>query len=403
MSVDIRQPTTPEELRAAMEAAESAFGATVDDDDWERESKVLPLERTLAAYDGDRPVGLAGAYPFDLSIPGGSLPCAGVTWVGVLQSHRRRGILRDFMRRQLEDARGWGEPLAALWASESLIYGRFGYGLAVPSLSMKADRLRFALRDDTGPHGSVRLVTGDEAYELFPPVYERIRATRAGMLSRSEQWWRAHKLADPESWRRGASQRFYAALELDGEVAGYALYRVKGEWEDGMPKGEVRVVEALATSTRAELELWRFLFSIDLTTRVDGFQIDPACSLPLNVRDPRSLGLRWSDGLWVRLVDVDAALRARSYADGEPVVLEVSDEFCPWNAGRYRVGEGAGRVRTKPDLALDVADLACLYLGAFDVTWLVHAGRARELRDGAARRASRLFRTDLPPYTPEEF
>ena len=128
MSVDIRQPTTPEDLRAAMEAAESAFGATVGDDDWERESKVLPLQRSLAAYDDDRPVGFAGAYQFDLSIPGGSLPCAGVTWVGVLQSHRRRGILRDFMRRQLDDARGWGEPIAALWASESLIYGRFGYG-----------------------------------------------------------------------------------------------------------------------------------------------------------------------------------------------------------------------------------------------------------------------------------
>ena len=162
-----------------------------------------------------------------------------------------------------------------------------------------------------------------------------------------------------------------------------------------MPKGEVRVVEALATSTRAELELWRFLFGIDLTTRVHGYDIDPACSLPLNVRDPRSLGLRWTDGLWLRLVDVDAALRARSYADGEPVVLDVRDEFCPWNAGRYRVGEGAGRTEDEPDLALDVADLACLYLGAFDATWLVHAGRARELRERASRRASQLFRTDL--------
>jgi predicted acetyltransferase len=125
-TVEIRQPETPEELRAAMAVAESAFGAAFTDEDWERERKALPLQRALAAYDGDRPVGLAGAYEFSLSVPGGELPCAGVTWVGVLQSHRRRGILRDFMRRQLDDVRDRAEPLAALWASEAGIYGRFG-------------------------------------------------------------------------------------------------------------------------------------------------------------------------------------------------------------------------------------------------------------------------------------
>ena len=402
MGIEIRPPAE-EELRAAMEAAENAFGATVDDEEWARESQSLPVARALAAFDGGRPVALAGAYQFDLTIPGGQLPCAGVTWVGVLPSHRRRGILRDFMRRQLDDARSRGEPIAALWASESLIYGRFGYGLAVPALTMKADRSRFALRDDSGPDGSVRLVTVDEAYELFPPVYDRVRDARAGMLTRSEHWWKQHRLADPESWRRGSSHKFYAALELDGGVEGYALYRIKSEWEDGMSRGEVRVVEAFATSARAERELWRFLFNIDLTIRVDSHYVDPATSLLLNVRDPRALGLRLTDGLWLRFVDLDAALRARSYVAADPLVLEVSDAFCPWNASRYRVGEGAGRTEDEPDLALDVADLASVYLGGFDVNRLVHSGRAVELRDGAAERASLLFRTDLPPYCPEEF
>jgi len=402
MGIEIRPPAE-EELRAAMEAAENAFGATVDDEEWARESQSLPVARALAAFDGGRPVALAGAYQFDLTIPGGQVPCAGVTWVGVLPSHRRRGILRDFMRRQLDDARSRGEPIAALWASESLIYGRFGYGLAVPALTMKADRSRFALRDDSGPDGSVRLVTVDEAYELFPPVYDRVRDARAGMLTRSEHWWKQHRLADPESWRRGSSHKFYAALELDGGVEGYALYRIKSEWEDGMSRGEVRVVEAFATSARAERELWRFLFNIDLTIRVDSHYVDPATSLLLNVRDPRALGLRLTDGLWLRFVDLDAALRARSYAAADPLVLEVSDAFCPWNAGRYRVGEGAGRTEDEPDLALDVADLASVYLGGFDVNRLVHSGRAVELRDGAAETASLLFRTDLPPYCPEEF
>ena len=404
MTVEVRPPRTPEELRAAMETTQSAFGETMDDETWERESKSLSRERALAAYDNGRAVGLAGAYEFELTVPGGELPCAGVTWVGVLPSHRRRGVLRDFMRRQLNDAHGWGEPIAALWASESPIYGRFGYGVAVPTLIMSADRARFALRDDAGPEGLVRLVTADEAYELFPPVYERVRTSRAGLLSRTEHWWKQHKLADPESWRRGASHKFYAAVELGGEVAAYALYRVKSDWgEDGMPRGEVHVVEAFATSARSERELWRFLFGIDLVTRVKAFYLDPASALLLNARDPRALGLSWTDGLWLRLVDVDAALRARSYGEGEPVVVEVTDDLCSWNAGRYRLGEGAGRTEDEPDLALDVADLASTYLGGYDFHRLVHAGRARELRDGAAGAASRLVRTDLPPYTPEEF
>ena len=342
MAVEIRAPAE-DELRAAMVAAEGAFGGELEDEDWERERVRLSAARALAAFDGGTAVGLAGAYAFELTVPGGRLPCAGVTWVGVLPSHRRRGILRDFMRRQLDDVNGWGEQIAALWASESAIYGRFGYGLAAPGLRAKSDRARFELRDDEGPQGSVRLVDLETACGLFPPVYERLRTTRAGMLTRSEHWWREHTLADPKSWRRGASQKFYVAVDLDGAVEGYALYRVKGEWEEGMPKGEVRVVEAFATSARAERELWRFLHGIDLTVRV---------------------------------------------------ILQ---------AARYRVGEGAGRTDDEADLALDVADLASAYLGAFDFHRLVHAGRAEERSAGAAEAATLLFRTDLPPYCPEVF
>lgn len=402
MAIEIRAPAL-DELRAAMDAAETAFAGEVTDEDWEREQKILPPSRALAAYDDGRPVGLAAAYQFDLSIPGGELPCAGVTWVGVLPSHRRRGILRDFMRRQLQDVRSWGEPIAALWASESSIYGRFGYGIAGPGVQAMSDSRRFALRREPSPEISVRMVDADEAYEIFPPVYDRLRAERAGMLSRSETWWRDLRLADPESWRRGASRRFYAVFERGGEAEGYAAYRMKGEWEEGFPNGEVRVVEALALTTDAELAIWRFLHAVDLTVKVDARLFDPGSRLVLNVRDPRALGLRFNDALWLRLVDVDAALRARSYKSGDPVVVEVTDELCPWNAGRYRLGPDAGRTDDTADLALDVADLASLYLGAWDVHRLVHSGLAEERADGAAAAATRLLRTDLPPYCPEVF
>jgi predicted acetyltransferase len=402
MTIEIRPPAE-HELRAAMEAAEAAFGEEVEDDAWEREQKILPASRALAAYDGDRPVGLAAAYAFDLSIPGGQLPCAGVTWVGVLPSHRRRGILRDFMRRQLDDVRSWGEPIAALWASEASIYGRFGYGPAAPGIAAKSNPARFSLKGEQPSSTTVRLTDAEEAFRLFPPVYEAVRSQRAGMLSRSETWWKELRLADPKEWRRGASQKFYAVAEVDGTAEGYATYRVKNEWKDGFPKGEVRVVEVFATSTSVERELWRFLHGIDLTVKVDVFSLDPASMLFLNVRDPRALGLRLGDALWLRLVDLDAALKARSYKPGQSIVLEVTDELCPWNAGRYRVGDDAGRTEDTADLALDVADLATAYLGAFDFHQLVHAGRAEERSEGAAEAATLLFRTELPPYCPEVF
>ncbi len=398
------RPPAPEELRAAMTAAAIAFGnGTVEDDEWERESKALPVARALAAFDGGKPVALAGAYAFDLSIPGGQLPCAGVTWVGVLPTHRRRGILRALVRRQLDDVRAWGEPVAALWASESAIYGRFGYGQAAGNMHMKSDKARFALSDELGADASVRLVDADEALRLFPPVYERERSRRPGMLSRDERWWKEHRLADPESWREGASKKFYAAVELDGEVEGYAYYRIKEEWQDGLARGEVRVVEAIAVTPGALRALWRFLHDLDLTTRVEAYYFDPGSALPLLVRDPRALGLRSGDGLWLRLVDVGAALEARSYRAGDPVVLEVRDELCPWNAGRYRVGEGAGATDDEPDLELDVAELAAAYLGGVDFHRLFQAGLVEERSEGAVERASVLFRTDSIPYCPEVF
>ncbi|NUT56943.1 MAG: GNAT family N-acetyltransferase [Thermoleophilia bacterium] len=284
MTVEIRAPRE-DELRAAMEAAEAAFGSEVADHDWEREQKILPPSRALAAYDGARPVGLAAAYAFDLSIPGGQLPCAGVTWVGVLPTHRRRGILRDFMRRQLADVHGWGEPIAALWASEASIYGRFGYGMAAPGVVAKSNPARFRLRDASTSRVRVRLTDAEEAFLLFPPVYDRVRSRRAGMLSRSETWWKELRLADPKEWRRGASQKFYAVAEVDGVAEGYVTYRVKDEWEDGFGKGEVRVIDLFATSPAVELELWRFLHGIDLVAKVDVFSLDPASALVLGVCD----------------------------------------------------------------------------------------------------------------------
>lgn len=401
MSLAYRTPAE-EELRAALTATYTAFGEEMKDEDFERDRTLMPLDRVLAAWDAEAPVGLTASWSFELTVPGGLAPAAGVTWVGVLPSHRRRGVLTELMHRQLRDVHARGEPLAILWASEAPIYGRFGYGVAAPETAIDAERDAFRLRDDPGPRGAVRLVDFETAASVFPGIYESRRKERPGLVSRSETWWRHAMLADPESWRDGAGPKYHALLELDGEPAGYALYRIKSKWEEGRPRGELRITEVFATSLDATRELWRFLFGIDLIERVKHSRLDPSWALFLMVTDPRSLHVSIAEGLWLRVVDVEGALRARSYG-GDGIVLEVEDALLEHNRGRWLVGAEPGRTDRDPDVALDVSDLAAAYLGAFSFERLAAAGRARELRPGGLARATALFATPVPPWCPEGF
>lgn len=401
MRIEIRNPAEAE-LRKAMKAAEAAFGDEQKEEDLDRHEKVMRPDRFLVAYDGAIPVGTTASVPFELTVPGGRLAAGGVTWVGVVPSHRRRGILTQMMKRQLQDLHERGEPLAILWASEAAIYGRFGYGISAPTVQLDADRSRFSLRDDPGPQGAVRLIDREEAAKLLPPIYDAVRRQVPGYTSREDLLWDLYRLADPEHWRRGGGPKFFAVLEFDGEPVGYTLYRIKSDWEEGFSKSHVRVLETCATSAVAERELWRFLFGIDLVVRIQG-RHDPGSPLFLMVVDPRSLMLRVSEGLWLRVIDLESALTGRTYAADDSVVLEVRDELCPWNAGRWKMGSDVGRTDDDAELELDIADLATAYLGAFDFERLAAAQRVRELKPGALRRATDLFRTPRPPYCPEDF
>jgi predicted acetyltransferase len=401
VGIEIQNPAE-DELRKAMKAAEAAFGDEQKEEDLDRHEKVMRPDRFLVAYDGAIPVGTTASVPFELTVPGGQLAAGGVTWVGVVPSHRRRGILTQMMKRQLQELHERGEPLAILWASEAAIYGRFGYGISAPTVQLDADRSRFSLRDDPGPQGAVRLIDREEAAKVLPPIYDAVRRQVPGFTSRDELLWDLYRLADPEHWRRGGGPKFYAVLELDGEPVGYTLYRIKSDWEEGFAKSQVRVLETCATSAVAERELWRFLFGIDLVVRIQG-RHDPGSPLFLMVVDPRSLMLRVSEGLWLRVIDLEAALNGRTYAADDTVVVEVRDELCPWNAGRWRMGSDVGRTDDDAELEIDIADLASAYLGAFDFEPLAAAQRVRELKPGALERATNLFRTSRPPYCPEDF
>lgn len=404
VSLEYRSPSA-DELADVLGATHTAFGEELRDDDLERQRAVMPVDRVLAAWDDGKPVGVTASWPFaGITVPGGrSVPAAGVTWVGVLPSHRRQGILTELMRRQLDDVHERGEPLAILWASEAPIYGRFGYGITIPETSMDAERGAFALRDDPGPRGTVRLIDADEAFERFPPIHERVGAERTGFIRREGDWWKLFLLADPEHWREGSSPKYYAYLELDGEPAGYALYRLKSKWEEGTPRGELQVLQAVATSPVATAELWRYLFGIDLVGRVKVYRLDPSWSLMLMVEDARRLHISIAEGLWLRIVDLEAALRARDLNAGESAVLEVSDAAYERNAGRWRVGDEIRRADEDADVALDIRDLASVYMGTFTFEQLALAGRARELREGGLARATALFATPVPPWCVDGF
>jgi len=398
---------TQETVRAFMAPAMAAWGEELTDAEFEEWNHLLEPDRLIAAFDGERPIGTTGAYSFRMTVPGGEVAAAGVTVVGVEPGHRRQGVLRSLMRRQLDDVRGRGEPLAILWASESAIYQRFGYGLGTLSGSFEIERGRTAWLRPWEPEGRLRLVDAAEALVTFPLVYEQTRAVTPGALSRTETWWQWGILHDAEHMRRGAGPKFRYLYEVDGVAEGYAIYRSKGEWDERGPKGQVLVAEAMAATPRAERAVWDFLFGIDLMRSAKAGRVAVPHPLQLALADPRALGLTVGDGLWVRLVDLPAALTARRYGETGALVLAVADAFCPWNAGRWRLAASGEpgrataiveRTDAPADLSLDVVDLGAAYLGAFRLSELARAGRVEELIPGALRRADVLFSSDRAPW-----
>lgn len=360
------------------------------------------LDRMHAALDDESVVGGAGAFTFDLSVPGGSLPCAGVTVVGVYPTHRRRGALRTMMDTQLADVHERGESIAALWASEETIYGRFGYGLASWAGELKVPRDSNCFAQALESRGAVRFVTPDEAKQLFPPIHEAVRAQRPGFFHRTDTWWDLRQLRIPPE--QETNPKRFVVLDLDGATAAYAIFRLHGQFEDGVPKGRTEVIEALGATPEATAEIWRFLLDIDWSATTTAALLPPDHPLFLLLAYPRRAGYKLLDALWIRLVDVGAALSGRAYAREGRVVFDIRDAVCPWNEGRWLLEDGrAARTEEEADLALDVAALGSAYLGAVSFAQLRDALRVEELRPGAVDRADALFAWRPLPWCPEIF
>lgn len=390
------------------DAVSRHFHETANRENDGRWRQVTEFDRTYVARDGERIVGNSAAFSFRMSLAGGrDAGCAGITAVGVANDWRRRGLLTRMMRWHLEDARSRGEPFSTLYASESPIYGRFGYGSAAPSIDVRIERPWAQLVPPADAGLDVELVDAATAKRLAPPVMAAHREVRAGMMSRDERWWSSWFDHDPPGTRDGMSERRHAVV---GD-RGYAIYRVKPDWAEGLPKGEVFVIEVIAVDPEAYAALWQHLFSIDLTRTIRS-SMEPV-DLPLlsMVDNHQRLRVSGSADLYVRLVDVGAALGARAYHHDDTLTFAVDDPFTGWNTGVWRleVADGEGtceRVDADPDradLALDVRELAAICLGGVRATQHVWARRILERTPGAAARADRLFATELAPWNPFEF
>jgi predicted acetyltransferase len=410
MSIDIRV-CPPERFAELLKTAEVAFGEDVPDDLIERVRKVSGPERFVCALEGDRFVATGGVLSVGLSVPGGELPAGGVSWVTVLPSHRRRGLMSGMMRLMIDDCRRRDEPLAMLWAAEGAIYQRFGFGLATMCVNLDAEPKAVGYAREWSREGSFRLLPAGEGLDLVAPVYEAARAQHSGFLSRTPDWW-AGILPIPGKDGKGGEARRLVVYETERGPEAYAIYKTKADWNVRGPACLLTVEEAIGCTPRGTREIWRYLLDVDLMRSLRAHRLPYDHPLIALAAEPRRLGMTVSDGLWLRIVDVTAALEGRRYGTARNgsgrLILDLGDEYCPWNAGRWRLEVSEGRARVAraeeaADLALDANDLASMFLGGFTATALAAAGRVAELRPGALAVADGLFPTATKPWCPQEF
>jgi predicted acetyltransferase len=392
-----------EEWPAFFRAVVTAFGGTSTDQEIERYQATFEPDRSLAVFDGERIVATAGALSLELTLPGSlCLAAAGVAYVGVLPTYRRRGLLSQMMRRQLADVRARGEAVAVLNASESVIYGRFGYGVATSRVQCEIERPHARLAHAVQPAGELRLAEQAEALPSLIALYDELRRRQPGAVSRTPTFWEAELLAPvtPESGARF----FVLYVGASGRVEGAAYYRPQRQWMDSLPQTTVLIEEVLAVTSSAQAALWHYLLSLDLVAKVRAVNRPTDEPLRWMLADPRRLRVTAiTDDLWLRPIDVSVALAARQYADAGRLVLAVEDAFLTENTGSYmldcaRDGAACRRTDAVADLALGVAELGAAFLGGVRFSTLAAAGRVEERSPGALARADALFAAEVVPY-----
>lgn len=381
-----------------------AFPGTLSDEAAEALPSPLSWDRTrgIQGPDGEL-VASHASYPFrTFPVPGARTRVSGLTWVGVHPAHRRRGLLRSMIDDHFTRSLARGEAVSALFAAEPAIYGRFGYGLAARDLRLKVPR--GALLRDVPGAGSLQVRIERIDPERHSELIQRVHSVvdRPGWAARDTVALQAAHLIDIEAFRDGGESMRIAVAQDDGVPVGYALFRRKSVWQDAGPRGTVHVREAVAQDARAARALWGVLLDLDLMATVETWPLALDDPLAWLLVDPRAAEPRLGDNVWVRLLDVPVALAARRYATGVDVVLDVTDDALPANAGRWHLVGGADdatvtRTDAGADLLIDVRDLGSAYLGGVSLAALATAGLVTERTPGALHRAAVAFGWPLAP------
>jgi predicted acetyltransferase len=414
MTLDLRS-VGQSEAEAFTRSVYVAFGNVPHEINLARGIDRFRPDFALGVYDQGRIVAGASAFPLEMTLPAGpgqtyplvALP--GVTAVGVLPSHRRQGLLTRLMIHQLADLRQRGYAMSILLASESNIYGRFGYGLATQYQSVAVERSRAAFRPEAQgmvARGRIRMIDSDEVTKVLPLVHDRARRTRPGECRRPDRFWPWH-VKDPEHERRGSGARLYAVHEsAAGEADGWVSYRVRDNWvRGGLPRHEASIDDLVGTDPAVRASLWHFVLNLDLveevTARLQPLD-EPLRWMLADGRRVRTTEL--SDHLWLRILDIPAALAARGYGGSERLVLDVTSPD-PTVAGRFVLETGPTGATCRPartgenaQLALGLADLGAIYLGGVASSVLAAAGRVTELHPRALAVADRLFASPVAPF-----
>jgi predicted acetyltransferase len=378
----------------------------------ELDRQVFENRRMFGFKVGRRWVSTCGDFARRLTVPGGAdVPTAAVTVVTVHPPYRRRGLLTAMMRHQLEQVAKRGEPLAALWASESLIYGRYGYGPATTRAVLTGTSRRLGFLPGVSTSGSVDEVTREEFLAVAPGLHDSMRPERPGTMVRDGDVWE-FAVFDMEFARRGSSEiRYVLHYDENGDADGFATYRFKDKFDED-PEGEVRIKEVWAEDPTAYATLWRYLLDLDLARTFHWWSAPVDEPLRHLVTDARAVRTSLTDNLYLRVVDVQAALAARKYAAGVDLVLEVDDPILPGNSGRYRIvtdGDPEGstaevtRVTSAPDISLGILELGSIYLGGVRLQDLHRVRRVTEHTPGAVAAASTAFGWHRAPWCPDMF
>jgi predicted acetyltransferase len=385
------------------------FGSDVDEARIENARLYMnDLTRRLGAFVDGTLCGTTGSFGAELTVPGGrTVPMAAVTQVTVMPTHRRQGLLREMMHTQLNDAVARGEIVAMLIAAEWPIYGRFGYGMAVEAAGTIIDAAAARFRDDRRI-GSIDVVDLATLRTVAPQPFDRHRVFTPGAISREPITW-DFVLGVVLRPGEDPPKRQFRVLHRDesGTIDGYAVYAAGEDWVHNRPKVKLDVHELIAVTDEASVALWRYLCEIDWVTEIHAHvrAVDEDLR-PLFVDGRVVRQADRSDHMWVRLLDVPAALAARRYEVPVSAVLEVDDGF--FGGGRYHLtGDAAGATCTPTDdpadVALDVDVLGAAYLGGAPLAPYVAAGRVRELTPGAVAALDRGLRTARAPWATTGF